>query len=336
MKTILVTGGLGYIGSHVCVELLENNNNIIIIDNLSNSNVKKFDIIKKHNKHNNDVLFYELDLIDYSKLYKIIHELNKKIDIIIHLAGLKSVSESISIPIKYYENNLTTTINLFKIMEEFNITNFIFSSSSTVYGDAIAPYDEKTPTGIGITNPYGRSKFIQEEMIKDISNKNENWNIVILRYFNPIGHYNIELKEDPSGIPNNLFPYLLKVYLGEIKELSIFGMDYDTRDGTCSRDFIHVVDLSNAHNLSCDCILNGNIRGLKIYNVGTGVDVTVLELINAFEKENNVKINYKFAPRRPGDLKTSYSNVDLIYNDLHWKSKYTIKDCVNLNGIQEV
>ena len=222
MKTILVTGGLGYIGSHVCVELLENDNNIIIVDNLSNSNITKFDIIKKHNKHNNDVLFFEIDLIDYANLYKTIHQLNKNIDLIIHLAGLKSVSESMSIPIKYYETNLMSTINLFKIMEEFKITNFIFSSSSTVYGDAPAPYNENSTTGIGITNPYGRSKFIQEEIIKDISSKNQNLNIVILRYFNPIGHYNLELKEAPSGIPNNLFPYLLKVYLGEMKELNIF------------------------------------------------------------------------------------------------------------------
>jgi UDP-glucose 4-epimerase len=335
MKTILVTGGLGYIGSHICLELLENNNNLIIMDNLSNSSIKKLDIIKKYNKCNNDIIFYEIDLMDYDHLLKTINNvykyLNKTIDVIIHLAGLKSVSESISIPIKYYENNLYSTINLFKIMEEFKINNFIFSSSSTVYGNAIAPYDENSPTGIGITNPYGRSKFIQEEMIKDISIKNKDWNIVILRYFNPIGHYNLDLKEEPSGIPNNLFPYLIKVYLGEIKELNIFGSDYDTRDGTCSRDFIHVLDLSNAHKLCCDNILNGNIHGLKIYNVGTGIDVTVLELINAFEKENNVKINYKFASKREGDLKTSFSNVNLIYNDLNWKSKYSIKDCVKLN-----
>jgi len=335
MKTILVTGGLGYIGSHVCVELLENNNNIIIMDNLSNSNIKKLDIINKYNKHNNNILFYEIDLIDYNNLHKTIdnlcNNLNKNIDIIIHLAGLKSVSESIAIPIKYYENNLTSTINLFKIMEEFKINNFIFSSSSTVYGNANAPYDENSPTGIGITNPYGRSKFIQEEIIKDISIKNKNWNIVILRYFNPIGHYNLDLREEPSGIPNNLFPYLIKVYLGELKELNIFGSDYDTRDGTCSRDFIHVLDLSNAHKICCDNILNGNINGLKIYNVGTGLDVTVLELINTFEKENNIKINYKFASKREGDLKTSFSKVNLIHNDLNWKSKYTIKDCVNLN-----
>jgi UDP-glucose 4-epimerase len=335
MKTCLITGGLGYIGSHICIELLENNYNIIIIDNLSNSNIDKLEKIKKYNNLNNKIYFYNIDLIEYEKLDIIINllinENNCKIDIIIHLAGLKAVSESIEQPIKYYQNNIISTLNLTKIMEKYNIKNLIFSSSSTVYGNEQAPYYENTQTGIGITNPYGRSKFIQEEILKDICIKNKDWNIILLRYFNPIGHLNIELKEVPNGIPNNLFPYLLKVHLGELKELIVFGSDYETRDGTCSRDFIHVVDLANAHKICCDSLLNNKIYRLKIYNVGTGKDTTVLELINAFEKINNTKLNYKFGSKRQGDLKSSYSNVDLIYNELEWKSKYLIEDCVKIN-----
>lgn len=319
MKTILVTGGLGYIGSHICIEL--QGYNVIVIDNLSNSNITKLDVIKKYN----NVYFYNIDLFDYKKLHRVIYgftnALRCKIDVIIHLAGLKSVSESIEQPNKYYQNNLISTLNLTQIMEDFNIKNLIFSSSATVYGTAPAPYSENSRTGYGITNPYGRSKYIQEEILKDM-----NLNVVILRYFNPIGHLNDDLKEDPNGIPNNLFPYLCKVHQGKLKELTIFGSDYNTRDGTCSRDFIHVVDVANAHKICCDMI--DTIKGIKIYNIGTGVDTTVLELIKTFEKVNNTQLKYKFGQRRPGDLVTSYSNVNLIYQDLGWKAKYTIDDCV--------
>jgi len=332
MKTAFVTGGLGYIGSHICVELLEKNYHLIIVDNLSNSSIEKLDIIKKYNKYNNNIDFYEFDLADYSKLYKTIYsyikELRGGIDIIIHLAGLKAVAESIELPIKYYQNNLISTLNLTKIMEEFDITNLIFSSSSTVYGTAQSPYNEQSQTGIGITNPYGRSKYIQEEILKDISNKNNHWNITILRYFNPIGQLNAELMETPNGIPNNLFPYLVRVHSGELKELTIFGTDYNTRDGTCCRDFIHAVDLANAHIICCNKIVTCEIKGLKIYNVGTGFETTVLELVHAFEKINDTKLKYKVGPRREGDLMSSYSEVDLIYNELGWVAKYTIEDCV--------
>lgn len=335
MKTILVTGGLGYIGSHICVDLLENNYNLIIIDNLSNSSIEQLDVIKKYNKFNKKIHFYNIDLVDYDNLYKtiyfLINNLKCNIDVIIHLAGLKAVAESIEFPIKYYQNNLVSTLNLTNIMEEFNITNLIFSSSATVYGTSETPYHEFSQTGVGITNPYGRSKYIQEEILKDISIKNKNWNIVLLRYFNPIGHLNIEFKENPNGIPNNLFPYLFKVYLGEIKELTIFGSDYNTRDGTCTRDFIHVVDLANAHKICCDNILDYSIKGFKIYNVGTGIDTSVLELIHSFEKINKTKLNYKFGSKRPGDLLSSYSNVNLIYNELKWKAKLNIKDCVKID-----
>lgn len=331
MYTCLVTGGLGYIGSHICIELLENNYTIIIMDNLSNSKIETLDTLKKYNHSNNEIYFFECDLVDYDTLDANIQSLScVKIDVIIHLAGLKAVSESIDQPIKYYENNITSTLNITKIMEKYSIHNIIFSSSSTVYGSAKVPYYEHTQTGIGITNPYGRSKYIQEEMLKDICNKNKDWNVIILRYFNPIGHLNNDIKENPNGIPNNLFPYVLKVYEGQLKELVVFGSDYDTRDGTCSRDFIHVVDLANAHKTCCDSLLNHKIRQLHIYNVGTGKDTTVLELIHAFERQNNTMLPYRLGSRRQGDLQTSYSNVDLIYNDLGWKSTHSIEDCVNV------
>ncbi len=334
MKTCLVTGGLGYIGSHICVELIQNNYNILILDNLSNSSIDKLNQINKLNTNGCKITFELIDMVDFENFNKCIHDYigtNNSIDLVIHLAGLKAVGESINKPTKYYENNLISTINLIKIMEKYNITNLIFSSSSTVYGSANVPYKEQTPTGIDITNPYGRSKYLQEEILKDIMIANKHWNIVLLRYFNPIGHLNLNFKEDPNGIPNNLFPYLLKVHNGELGELTVFGNDYNTRDGTCSRDFIHVVDLANAHLICGSAITENKIMGLKIYNVGTGTDTTVMELIDAFETINKTKLRYKFGPRRQGDLVSSYSNVELIQNELGWKAKYNIFDCVKIN-----
>lgn len=335
-KTCLVTGGLGFIGSHVCIELLATNYNLIIIDNLSNSKIEKLGHIQKFNIFNNKIYFYNIDLVNYEKLSNCINNIYNnnnfsQIDIIIHLAGYKAVGESINKPIMYYENNLVSTLNLIKLMELFDIKNFIFSSSSTVYGSSLVPYTEKTQTGQGITNPYGRSKYIQEEILKDLSISKPNLNIVLLRYFNPIGHINNDFKEEPNGIPNNLFPYLLKVYNRDIDSLTIFGSDYNTRDGTCSRDFIHVVDLANAHKICCNSLISKKISGLKIYNVGTGTDTTVIELINSFESVNKIKIPWKFGSRRKGDLESSYCNVDLIYSELGWKAKYSINDCVRLN-----
>lgn len=331
-RNCLITGGLGYIGSHICIELLKNNWNILIIDNLSNSHKDKLVEIEKYNINNCNITLEISDLVNLNDFDKTLNQYNKHIDLIIHLAGLKAVSESINDPIKYYDNNITSTINVIKMMEKYNITNLIFSSSATVYGSAQTPYYENTQTGIGITNPYGRSKYIQEEMLKDISIAKKNWNITILRYFNPIGQLCSELKENPNGVPNNLFPYILQVHKGELDELTIFGQDYDTRDGTCSRDFIHVVDLANAHNVCGNAMCEKTITGLGIYNVGTGIDTTVFELIKTFENKNNTKLNYKFGPKRLGDLHASYSNVDLIYNELGWKSKYSIDDCVDIKA----
>lgn len=331
-RNCLITGGLGYIGSHICIELLKNNWNILIIDNLSNSHENKLVEIEKYNINNCNITLEISDLVNMNDFDKTLNQYNKHIDLIIHLAGFKAVSESIDNPIKYYDNNITTTINVIKIMEKYNIINLIFSSSATVYGSAQTPYYENTQTGIGITNPYGRSKYIQEEMLKDINIAKKNWNITILRYFNPIGQLCSELKENSNGIPNNLFPYILQVHKRELNELTVFGQDYDTRDGTCSRDFIHVVDLANAHNVCGKAMCEKTITGLKIYNVGTGIDTTVFELIKAFENKNNTKLNYKFGPKRLGDLHASYSNVDLIYNELGWKSKYSIDDCVDIKA----
>jgi UDP-glucose 4-epimerase len=329
MKTVLLTGGLGFIGSHIAVEMLNNNYNVIIIDNLSNSSIDKFDVIKKYSTNKN-IQLYLFDVGDYEKLLNVFKNIENKIDLVVHLAGFKAVSESINLPIKYYQNNLCSTLNLVKVMEECNCFNLIFSSSSTVYGNSQVPYFENSQTGINITNPYGKSKHIQEEILKDLYLSNDLWNITILRYFNPICHLNHEFKENPNGIPNNLFPYIVKVYNNSLPILNIFGNDYDTIDGTCERDFIHVVDLANAHYVSSNYMIHNNNKGIHIYNIGTGIKVTVLELINAFEKENNTKINYVFTQRRNGDLQSSYANVSLIYKEIGWKSRYNINDCVKL------
>ncbi len=335
VKTCLVTGGLGYIGSHICVELLKKNYDLVIIDNLSNSKIEKLDYIKKYNKNNNNIFFYQIDLVDINSLINAYEDYKKetenKIDIIIHLAGLKAVNESISEPIKYYNNNLKSTLNIFELMEKYEIKNFIFSSSATVYGSKDnPPYNENMETGIGITNPYGRTKFIQEEMIKDIKKSKKDWNIIILRYFNPIGQLENNFKEEPNGIPNNLFPYIVRVYNRQIDKLTIYGSDYKTRDGTCTRDFINVVDLADAHRTCCDYLISNKIEDLKIYNVGTGKNTSVLELIKTFEEINNCKINYEFGERRKGDIESSYSNVDLIKKELNWSAKYSIKESVKL------
>jgi UDP-glucose 4-epimerase len=314
--SILVTGGLGFIGSHTCVELLQKDYDVIIIDNCINSeeNVSE-KIFQLTNKKFN---YYIFDLKDELKLNNIF--INHKISIVIHFAGLKSVNESILNPLKYYDNNLGSTLSLLKIMEKFNVKNLIFSSSATVYGNSPSPLFETNQTGLGITSPYGKTKFMIEEILKDLID----WNIVVLRYFNPVGcHQSGMLGENPKDTPNNLFPYILKTAKGIYSELQIFGNDYDTKDGTCLRDFIHVDDLVNAH-ISSINKLKG--KGIYFYNVGTGKATSVLELVNKFINVNNVEIKYKIIDRRKGDLPIVYANVDKIQKEIGWESIKNLED----------
>jgi UDP-glucose 4-epimerase len=335
MHTILLTGGLGYIGSHIALQLLNSNDEykVIIIDNLSNSSIDKLDIIKnniENNKtdKNESLFFFQIDLINYNDLDKLFKE--HHIDIVIHLAGLKSVGESISNPLFYYHNNLLTTINLLNIMEKYNCKNIIFSSSATVYGTLKAPYTEDMEVGHGLTNPYGKTKYMQEEFLRDLYNSDKSWNIIILRYFNPISHKNLELKEKPNGIPNNLFPYIVKVHYKELPLLNVYGNDYNTEDGTCVRDFIHVVDLAIGHVKACLYIINNKKIGIKTYNLGTGNGISVKKLIDKFEEVNNTKINHIYTNRRIGDLDISYANSNLAQEELQWKTQHNINDMVKL------
>ncbi len=342
--SILVTGGLGYIGSHIVYQLLEQDYSVIIIDNLSNCSVKKLDIIKSSltNKSNsNNLSFYNVDMLEYENLNNIFK--NNLINGVIHLAGFKSVGDSILNPELYYSNNIVSTLNLIKCMSQHNVFNLIFSSSATVYGNINpSPIKETNIIGTGITNPYGKTKYYQEEILRDLYISEPKFKIIILRYFNPIGHLNINFKEEPTGIPNNLFPYIVMVHTGQLEKLTIFGSDYETRDGTCIRDFIHVMDLADSH-ISClkylsdltditrKNILTNQISQIcKVYNVGTGTGTTVLELINTYESVNNVKINYVFGNRRNGDIEQVYADVNLINQEIGWKSKYTIESMVKL------
>jgi UDP-glucose 4-epimerase len=327
--TILLTGGLGFIGSHIATELLLLDYNVIIIDNLSNSSISVLDVI--YSETNKKPLFFNIDIVtQYDLLIQLFQDY--KIDSVIHLAGLKSVNESVNNPIFYYETNLLSTINLIKVMEKYNCKKLIFSSSATVYGTALAPYTEQSQTGIGISNPYGKTKYFQEEMLQDLYKSDARWSIVILRYFNPISQRSEQMKEKPKGLPNNLYPYIVQVYKGELKELKIFGNDYNTQDGTCIRDFIHVVDLAKAHVTVCKYILNNmNDHLIKIYNVGTGNGISVKQLLDAFEECNNVKLNYRYVEKREGDLEKSFGDVSLINNELNWKTEYGLNDMVNLN-----
>ena len=328
-QTIMLTGGLGYIGSHIACDLLLKGFTVIIIDNLKNSSIDMIDIIQNETNTTSNLFFYQIDLTtDIIKLEKIfkIHTIH----VVIHLAGLKSVGESIEYPLLYYETNMLSTINLLKIMEKYNCLNLVFSSSSTVYGNALAPYTEETKTGVGITNAYGRSKYFQEELLMDVYNSNKLWNIVILRYFNPISQRSSSMRENPF-IPNNLFPYLVKVHKGELKQLKVFGNDWDTPDGTCIRDFIHVVDLAESHVVVSSNLIEKKIGSLKIYNVGTGLGISVQQLLDTFERINKTKLNYEYTEKRNGDLERSYGDVSLIEKEIGWKTKYNIEDMVNLN-----
>ena len=312
--TILVTGGAGYIGSHTIIELHKANYDVIVVDNLSNSSSESLKRVEKIS--GKTVKFYEYNILNKEKLQGIFK--TNKIDIVIHFAAFKAVGESVSAPLKYYHNNIAGTVTLLEVMTEFNVKNIVFSSSATVYGDpARVPIDESF--ALSVTNPYGRTKLMMEEILEDVYRADNNWNIVILRYFNPVGaHSSGMIGEDPNGIPNNLMPYISQVAVGKLKELSVFGNDYDTVDGTGVRDYIHVVDLAYGHVLALKKIIDQS--GLTIYNLGTGKGYSVLETLHAFEKACGKKIRYKISPRRSGDIAACYALPNKAEKDLGWKA----------------
>lgn len=317
---ILITGGCGYIGSHTAVELLENNYEIVIIDNFSNSKKDVIEKIKQITKK--DFKFYEGDVKDKNLLEKIFKE--NEINSVIHFAGFKAVGESVENPLKYYNNNLESTINLLEVMNKYNCKKLVFSSSATVYGKPKElPIKEDFP--LSTANPYGTTKLMIEMILKDLYTSDNEWSIAVLRYFNPIGaHKSGLIGENPNDIPNNLMPYIVKVANNELDHLNIFGNDYDTIDGTGVRDFIHVVDLANGHIKAIEKI--NNKKGIDYYNLGTGKGYSVLELIKAFEKANDIKIKYEITKRRPGDIDACYADPSYAKKELNWEAKKDINE----------
>lgn len=298
MQNILVTGGAGYIGSHCCVELLNHNYNVIVIDNLSNSSIKVFDRIKTIT--NKDITFIQGDVRDKAQLDEIFQ--NHEIDAVIHFAGLKAVGESMQFPLKYYDNNISGTICLLEVMQQYKVGSLVFSSSATVYGEQNpSPYKESMPTYMP-NNNYGYSKLVAENILQTSAKSNDLWSFAILRYFNPIGaHESGLIGEDPNDIPNNLLPFVTQTAMGKREQLNIFGNDYPTQDGTCVRDFIHVVDLARAHLKALEYLFTHK-PSLDIWNIGTGIGYSVLDVVKRFEQVNQIQLNYKFVERRAGDL----------------------------------
>lgn len=319
---ILVTGGTGYIGSHTCVELLNAGYEIVVLDNLSNSKIEVVDKIKKI--AGKDFKFYEQDLCDEEKLDTLFK--NENIDAVIHFAGLKAVGESVEKPILYYQNNLDSTLTLCKIMNKYNVKKIVFSSSATVYGSQdILPIKETA--SLSTTNPYGSTKLFIEYILDDIYKSDNEWSIIKLRYFNPVGaHESGLIGEDPNGIPNNLMPYVSKVAIGELPNLNVFGNDYNTKDGTGVRDYIHVVDLAKGHIKALEYIDKN--KGSIAVNLGTGIGYSVLDIVNAYEKENNVKIPYKIVERRDGDIAECYADPEKALTLLNWKAEKNLNDMV--------
>lgn len=319
---ILVTGGCGYIGSHTIVSLIENGYDVVCIDNFSNSKPDVLDKLKVIT--GKEIKFYELDACYKEGLRKVFSE--NKIDAVIHFAGFKAVGESVTKPLMYYRNNLDSTITLLEVMSEFNVKKIVFSSSATVYGDPeILPIPETAR--LSTTNPYGTTKLYIEGILKDVWISDNDWSIAILRYFNPIGaHESGLLGEDPNGIPNNLMPYIVKVANNELPYLNIFGNDYDTKDGTGVRDYIHVVDLSLGH-ISALKYIEEN-TGIDYYNLGTGNGYSVLEMVSAFEDVNKVKVPYKIGPRRSGDIASCYADTTKAREKLKWQAKYGLDKMV--------
>ncbi|MFP3844100.1 UDP-glucose 4-epimerase GalE [Priestia filamentosa] len=318
--TILVTGGAGYIGSHTCVELLNSGHDIAVLDNLSNSSEEALTRVKEIT--GKDFPFYNVDLLDKEGVEKVFEENN--FTAVIHFAGLKAVGESVAIPLRYYHNNLTGTFILCEAMQKHNVKNIVFSSSATVYGvPEKSPITEDFP--LSATNPYGQTKLMLEQVLGDIANADPEWSVVLLRYFNPFGaHESGQIGEDPKGIPNNLMPYVTQVAIGRLEKLSIFGNDYPTKDGTGVRDYIHVVDLADAH---VKALHKANEdKGVHAYNVGTGTGYSVLEMVKAFEKVSGKEVPYQFSPRRPGDIATCFADPTKAYKELNWKATRGLED----------
>ena len=318
--TVLVTGGAGYIGSHTVIELLNSGNQVIIVDNFYNSQPEVLKRIKELS--GKDFKFYEVDVLNKEDLTKVFEE--NKIDSVIHFAGYKAVGESVEKPLEYYHNNLTSTFILCEVMKKFGVKNLVFSSSATVYGlNNISPLKEELP--LSTTNPYGTTKLMIEQILNDLWNSDKEWSIALLRYFNPIGaHESGRIGENPNGIPNNLMPYITQVAVGKREKLSIFGSDYDTVDGTGVRDYIHVVDLAKGHIKALG--KHSKINKIEAYNLGAGKGYSVLQLVEAFEKANGVKIPYAISERRAGDVATCYADSSKAKEQLGWEAEKTIED----------
>lgn len=319
--SVLVTGGLGYIGSHTCVELMNAGQEIVVVDNLYNCKKSSYDRIKALT--GKDFSFYECDIRNKEGLNEVFEKEN--ITSVIHFAGLKAVGESVRKPLEYFDNNITGTLVLLDVMRKHNCKKIVFSSSATVYGmNNVSPLTEDMEVG-GVTNPYGRTKFMIECILKDLYVSDNSWSICLLRYFNPIGaHKSGTMGEDPNGIPNNLMPYITQVAIGKLDHLNVFGDDYDTPDGTCVRDYIHVVDLALGHIKAVEKVEGED--GLFIYNLGTGVGYSVLDVVKAFEKASGKKIPYVIGPRRDGDIATCYSDPSKALKELGWKAERGIEE----------
>ncbi len=321
MAKVLVTGGAGYIGSHTCVELLQAGHEVIVLDNLSNSSEEALHRVQQLTQKS--LVFIQGDIRDHQVLDQIFDEY--KIDAVIHFAGLKAVGESQQVPLVYFDNNIAGSIALVQAMQKAQVYRLVFSSSATVYDEAnISPLKEEMPTGMP-SNNYGYTKLMVEQILEKLSIADERWSIALLRYFNPVGaHQSGQIGEDPQGIPNNLMPYITQVAVGRREKLSIYGSDYDTVDGTGIRDYIHVVDLANAHL----CALNNrlNSQGCRAWNIGTGQGSSVLQVKNAFEAVNQVKIPFEFVPRRTGDVAISFANNSRAMAELGWQPRYTLED----------
>lgn len=318
---ILVTGGAGYIGSHTVIELQNAGYDVVVMDNLSNSSEVALERVQEIT--GNPLTFYKADILDREATEEIFSK--EKIEAVIHFAGLKAVGESVQKPWEYYNNNITGTLILLDVMRKHNVKNIIFSSSATVYGEPEkVPVTEETPKG-SCTNPYGWTKSMLEQILTDIQKADPSWNVILLRYFNPIGaHKSGKIGENPNGIPNNLMPYITQVAVGKLPKLGVFGNDYPTPDGTCIRDYIHVLDLATGHVKALERLKKN--AGLDIYNLGTGIGYSVLDVIHNFEAATGITIPFEFKPRRAGDIPVNYSNADKAWKELGWKAQYGIKE----------